>query len=62
MDGRGHDTMTSKRNLYSLAVLLLILCGSACPFLRQTRGKGATLLPDILVSIIIEMMYIAIEN
>jgi len=37
MDGRGHDPMTFKRNLHSLAVLLLIRGGSACPLFRQTR-------------------------
>jgi hypothetical protein len=44
MDGRGHDPMTFKRNLHSLAVLLLIRGGSACLFLRQTKDRDAMFL------------------
>jgi hypothetical protein len=54
MGGRGHDPMTFKRNLHSLAVLLLILCGSACLFLRQTGVRDAMFLPEIIASPIFE--------
>jgi hypothetical protein len=49
MDGRGHDPMTFKRNLQSLAVLLLVHGRSACLFFGQTGGKGATLLPERVI-------------
>jgi len=50
MDGRGHDPMSFKRNLQSLAVLLLILSRSACLFLGQTGGQGATLYRETFYS------------
>jgi len=46
-DEGGHDPMTFKRNLQSLAVLLLILGRSACLFFGQMRVRHATLLPEI---------------
>jgi hypothetical protein len=48
-DEGGHDPMIFKRNLQSLAVLLLILGRSACLFLRQTGVKDAMLLPEMLI-------------
>jgi hypothetical protein len=39
--------MASKRNLHSLAVLLLILGGSACLFLRQTSGPWCNVAPEV---------------
>jgi hypothetical protein len=46
-DGGRHDPMTFKRNLQSLAVLLLILGRSACLFFGQMRVHHATLLPEV---------------
>jgi len=38
MEGKENDPVTFKRNLHSLAVLLLIRGGSFCLFHGQTRG------------------------
>jgi hypothetical protein len=46
-DERGHDPMTFKRNLQSLAVLLLVLGRSACLFFGQMGVHHATLLSVI---------------
>jgi len=48
MEGWENDPMTFKRNLHSLAVLLLIDSGSVCLFHGQTRGSNATLLPEVV--------------
>ena len=48
--------MTFKRNLQSLAVLLLVLGRSACLFFRQTGGQGATLLPRLSKKLILEVL------
>jgi hypothetical protein len=40
--------MTFKRNLHSLAVLLLIRGGFDCPLLRQTKDRDAMFLPEML--------------
>jgi len=50
MDGRGNDSMTSKRNLHPLAVLPLIRGGSDCLFLRQTTVYDAMLVPELIKS------------
>jgi hypothetical protein len=46
-DEGGHDPMTSKRNLHSLAALLLVRGRSACLFFGQMRVHHATLLPEV---------------